>query len=179
MRYSNIFISTMKYITQKEAQLIDKELVEKYKFSVPQLIELAGLSVSHAIYECYKPSIFTNILVCVGAGNNGCDGLVSARNLSLMGYNVSIYCPKEGKSEIFSNLFAQAQFYNVRTISTESEFSSKLNEKSFELIVDALFGFSFKPPLRPPYDTIIHTLSSTSIPICSVDLPSGIFYNYI
>ncbi|KAF1743426.1 hypothetical protein MXB_1818 [Myxobolus squamalis] len=121
----------MKYISQKEAQAIDKELIEKYKFPISSLIELAGLSVSHAIFECYKPSNFKNILVCVGPGNNGCDGM--------------------------------------------TEFTANLSSKCYDLIIDAIFGFSFKPPLRPPHESVIGALSSTEIPICSIDVPSGWF----
>lgn len=36
-------------ISQKEAQAIDQELFEEYKFSVDQLMELAGLSCATAI----------------------------------------------------------------------------------------------------------------------------------
>jgi NAD(P)H-hydrate repair Nnr-like enzyme with NAD(P)H-hydrate epimerase domain len=57
----------------------------------------------------------------------------------------------------------------------------------YDLIVDAIFGFSFdasKPGIRAPYDTIIQQLATISswwtptagvplIPIISVDVPSG------
>lgn len=34
-------------------------------------------------------------------------------------------------------------------------------------------GFSFKPPLRRPFDRILSLLGSSSAPILSVDIPSG------
>lgn len=34
-------------------------------------------------------------------------------------------------------------------------------------------GFSFHPPLRPPFTSILPLLSSTRTPIFSVDIPSG------
>jgi len=48
----------------------------------------------------------------------------------------------------------------------------KLN-RDYDLIVDAILGFSFKPPLRKPYDNVIETLGKTVTPIISVDNPSG------
>jgi NAD(P)H-hydrate repair Nnr-like enzyme with NAD(P)H-hydrate epimerase domain len=36
-----------------------------------------------------------------------------------------------------------------------------------------LFGFSFKPPVRPTFASVIETLRKVDIPICSVDIPSG------
>ncbi|KAJ1952390.1 hypothetical protein GGI12_006253, partial [Dipsacomyces acuminosporus] len=42
-----------------------------------------------------------------------------------------------------------------------------------ELIVDALFGFSFHGSVRPPFDEVLATLRSTRKPLISVDIPSG------
>lgn len=48
---------------------------------------------------------------------------------------------------------------------------------SYKLIVDAMFGFSFKPPIRDPFNDIIKILIShqKNVPIFSVDIPSGMF----
>lgn len=55
------------------------------------------------------------------------------------------------------------------------------NLKKYSLIVDAIFGFSFKPPIREPFDSIIRVLieSSSEIPIFSIDIPSGKFYTFV
>jgi NAD(P)H-hydrate epimerase len=45
-------------------------------------------------------------------------------------------------------------------------------EKS-DIILDALFGFSFKGEVREPYKEIIRIFEKTSKPIVSVDIPSG------
>ena len=44
---------------------------------------------------------------------------------------------------------------------------------SSDVILDAIFGFSFKPPIRPPFDEILPILNSIRLPIVSVDIPSG------
>lgn len=68
--------STMKYLGQEEAINIDVKLFNDYKFSVDQLMELAGLSCSHAIAKCFPIAGLSNnkVLVCCGPGNNGGDG---------------------------------------------------------------------------------------------------------
>ena len=43
----------MKLLNQKEATDIDLELFNDYKFSVDQLMELAGLSCAHAIKKSF------------------------------------------------------------------------------------------------------------------------------
>lgn len=73
-------------LEQQEAQAVDQELFTEYKFSVDQLMELAGLSVAEVIAECYPSSQLGKespaVLFCCGPGNNGGDGLVAARHLS-------------------------------------------------------------------------------------------------
>lgn len=66
----------MKYLTQKEATDIDVKLFNEYKFSVDQLMELAGLSCSHAIVKAFPVDSLKHnkVLVCCGPGNNGGDG---------------------------------------------------------------------------------------------------------
>lgn len=43
----------------------------------------------------------------------------------------------------------------------------------YNLIVDALFGFSFKPPVRKNFLPIMSYLKDAEVPICSIDIPSG------
>lgn len=66
----------MKYLGQEEAIAIDVKLFNDYKFSVDQLMELAGLSCSHAIAKAYPVECLDSnkVLVCCGPGNNGGDG---------------------------------------------------------------------------------------------------------
>lgn len=59
----------MKYLNQEEATNIDLELFNQYKYSVDQLMELAGLSCAHAVAKCYRTNELTKrILVCCGPG---------------------------------------------------------------------------------------------------------------
>ncbi|XP_048476296.1 NAD(P)H-hydrate epimerase-like [Rhincodon typus] len=78
---------SVKYLGQEEAQAIDQELFSEYKFSVDQLMELAGLSCATAIAKAYPLSSLRKetptVLVLCGPGNNGGDGLVCARHLKL------------------------------------------------------------------------------------------------
>jgi len=50
---------------------------------------------------------------------------------------------------------------------------------NFNLIVDAIFGFSFKPPIREPFTQIIKQLAEQKdLPIFSIDIPSG-YFNFL
>jgi len=40
-------------------------------------------------------------------------------------------------------------------------------------VVDAIFGFSFKPPVKEPYLKLLQDLKNIKTPIFSIDIPSG------
>ncbi|GLH10246.1 NAD(P)H-hydrate epimerase [Gryllus bimaculatus] len=163
---------TMKYLEQNEAINIDQELFTTYKFSVDQLMELAGLSCAVSIAECYPlKKINKAVLVCCGPGNNGGDGLVCARHLKLFGYNPVVYYPKRTEKELYQNLTVQCKAMEIPFLEQVPDVN-ELN-CTYDLLVDALFGFSFKPPVRPEFASILDGLQETHTPICSIDIPSG------
>ncbi|KAL8442267.1 hypothetical protein Emag_006560 [Eimeria magna] len=43
----------------------------------------------------------------------------------------------------------------------------------YSVLVDAIFGFSFRGPLRAPYLELIQKAKATRLPVFSVDVPSG------
>ncbi|XP_055622749.1 NAD(P)H-hydrate epimerase [Toxorhynchites rutilus septentrionalis] len=165
-------LGRMKYLNQREAISVDEELFNEYKFSVDQLMELAGLSCAHAIVHCYGTrGIKNKILVCCGPGNNGGDGLVAARHLVLMNYQPLVYYPKRTDRELYANLQHQCESMGIEVIDQCP--SRELIDKEYGLVVDALFGFSFKPPVRESFTPIMDVLRQTKVPIVSIDIPSG------
>lgn len=46
-------------------------------------------------------------------------------------------------------------------------------ESSYDVVLDAMFGFGFKGHPRPPFDVILEDLAKGSLPVVSVDVPSG------
>lgn len=42
-----------------------------------------------------------------------------------------------------------------------------------DVVLDAIFGFSFKPPVRAPFDSALPLITASGLPIVSVDIPSG------
>lgn len=162
---------SLKYLNQEQATNIDVELFNEYRFSVDQLMELAGLSCAHAIAKSFPEIQGQRILVCCGPGNNGGDGLVCARHLSLLGYDPVIFYPKRTEKPLYQNLVTQCVQMGLPFL--EQTPTQDEMDRSFKLVVDALFGFSFKPPVRSQFVDIISRISQTPLPIASVDVPSG------
>lgn len=155
------------------AAAIDEELMASPGFSLDQLMELAGLSVASAVYEAYPPSSSQRILLVCGPGNNGGDGLVAARHLYHFGYKPTVVYPKRSKGALFTNLVIQCEQLAIPVLSEMPLLDDVY--RSYDVAVDAVFGFSFKGPPREPFASIINIFKSLSpqVKVVSVDIPSG------
>lgn len=173
-------MESISYLSQREAAEVDDTLMGPLGFSVDQLMELAGLSVACAIAEVFKSSEYKRVLAICGPGNNGGDGLVAARHLYHFGYELSICYPKRTPKPLYSGLVTQLESLSVPFLSVE-DLPIDLSD-NFDIIIDAIFGFSFHGTPRPPFDALIQRLVSCqnhhhtglkSTVIASIDIPSG------
>ncbi|XP_066577286.1 NAD(P)H-hydrate epimerase isoform X2 [Amia ocellicauda] len=166
----------IRYLGQEEAQKIDEELFTEYRFSVDQLMELAGLSCATAVAKAYPvsslPKSRPSVLVVCGPGNNGGDGLVCARHLKLFGYEPTIVYPKRPSKPLFENLTVQCEKMDILFL-PEMPAEADLIDEAYNLVIDAIFGFSFKGAVREPFGSILGTLKKVTVPIASIDIPSG------
>ncbi|KAL8819667.1 MAG: hypothetical protein Q9191_007687 [Dirinaria sp. TL-2023a] len=175
----------LKTLNSKNAAALDKDLMSVGAFSLDQLMELAGLSVSQAVYRVHPPNKGKKVLVACGPGNNGneslfiivCypssrikggDGLVAARHLFHYGYQPTIFYPKKTNQELYERLSTQLK--NLDIPFTE-DFESSL--KTTDHVVDAIFGFSFSGEVRDPFRSVITALETTRKPVLAVDAPSS------
>ncbi|KAI9804384.1 MAG: hypothetical protein M1825_001282 [Sarcosagium campestre] len=145
----------IKTISAKNAAALDKELMSVGGFSIDQLMELAGLSVSQAVYRLHPPSQRPRILIACGPGNNGGDGLVAARHLWHYGYHPTVYYPKQSSNELYQALGGKQRLVTqLRNLSVPftDDFSSALSET--QSVLDAIFA-------------------KTQVPVTSVDAPSS------
>ncbi|KAI9873697.1 MAG: hypothetical protein M1830_010705 [Pleopsidium flavum] len=175
----------LKTLSAKNAAALDRDLMSTGAFSLDQLMELAGLSVSQAVYRLQPLSRGKKVLVACGPGNNGIsaslhichaltevgtggDGLVAARHLWHYGYQPTVYYPKQTNNELYQRLAMQLKNLNIPF--TE-DFNSALEGTNH--VVDAIFGFSFAGEVREPFSSIIEALTKTSVSVTSVDAPSS------
>ena len=110
------------------------------------------------------------ILTICGPGNNGGDGLVAARHLKLFGHDPIIYYPKRTDKEIYKDLVSQCENFKIDFL---DELPETLSKSEYDIILDCIFGFSFKGDIRKPFDTIVAKIGESDIPVVSIDIPSG------
>ncbi|KAM0718417.1 hypothetical protein Q7P37_005487 [Cladosporium fusiforme] len=152
----------------KAAAALDEELMSSGAFSIDQLMELAGLSVSQAMYLLSPPTKSPNILVACGPGNNGGDGLVAARHLHHFGYKPSVYFPKQSKNELYARLRTQLEQLKIPFT---DDFAGTMGRSDY--VIDAIFGFSFSGEVREPFPGVIKALAESKVPVLAVDAPSS------
>jgi NAD(P)H-hydrate epimerase len=180
------------YINADTAKTIDELLMGKPGFTLDQLMELAGLSVATAAHMFFTEDLqkththpSKKVLVVCGPGNNGGDGLVATRHLFQFGYTPTVLYPKSSSN--FDHLVQECRHLDVKVLDSLSKEEAKSSSSSqevdvessvaalndYDLIIDAIFGFSFHGSIRKPFDTVISAFARTSTPILSVDVPSG------
>ncbi|POS87550.1 hypothetical protein EPUL_000461, partial [Erysiphe pulchra] len=157
-----------KYLSAANALALDKDLMTIGGFSIDQLMELAGLSVSQVLHEVQRNKNGKKILIACGPGNNGGDGLVAARHLKHFGYQPTIFYPKQNKNDLFKRLVTQLEDLDIPFT---DNFDAATNTSDY--IIDAIFGFSFSGEIREPFRAVITALEKTSLPVISVDVPSS------
>eukprot|EP01029_Cantina_marsupialis_P024635 TRINITY_DN6386_c0_g1_i1.p1 TRINITY_DN6386_c0_g1~~TRINITY_DN6386_c0_g1_i1.p1 ORF type:complete len:242 (+),score=47.60 TRINITY_DN6386_c0_g1_i1:58-783(+) len=160
-------MNEMKFLTQMEAIALDKELMAQPGFAIETLMELAGLSCACSIYKEFEHRVKNILLVC-GPGNNGGDCLVAGRHLHHFGYKPTICYPKTSSKPLFINLLKQCKDLHIPIISDIEEYTEEM-----DLLVDGVFGFSFKGALRAPFDSIVKSMTEVTCDVVSIDIPSG------
>lgn len=135
-------------------------------YKLEQLMELAGLAVAEAVADVADRAGLQRrralLVVVAGPGNNGGDALVAARHLSLMGFGrIEAVCPINK----FPSLSKQLRAFDVPLVDAVDPRAA--------LIVDGVFGFSFRAPLRGPFPALLAQMNASNAPLVSVDMPSG------
>lgn len=137
----------MKIVTTEEMRRIETA-TDAGGLSFDQMMENAGRAVAEAIDEWIEAD-GANILVLVGPGNNGGDGLVAARHLTEMGATVALYVWKR-KTEGDKNWdLAMACGIPVTMMADDADFKeldALLTQA--DIVVDALLGTGVTRPIE-------------------------------
>jgi len=166
----------MKILTAADMAATDRVTAEDHAIPIAILMENAGAAVAAFIARQHPAA--KRILVLCGKGNNGGDGLVAARYLSA---SKEITVALLAEESAFQNE-AAAALKALKT--TPATLKTILDEPSltafdltpYDLIVDAVLGTGFKPPLRP-LAAALRTRLTDEIAgkknIVAIDIPTG------
>lgn len=164
----------MKIVTAAEMREIDR--VTTARLGVPSLtlMENAGTAVAKYVLSAFPGA--RRIGVICGKGNNGGDGFVAARKLREQGREVEVLLladPAELRgdaAQMYKRMPAQA----VVARSPEELAADKAQHLySADLLLDAILGTGFRPPVSGLYAAAIERMWKSDAPVVAVDIPSG------
>ena len=167
----------MKILTAAEMAAVDRRTVEEFGISLESLMERAGGAVAAFCLRRYPKA--RRVTVVCGKGNNGGDGLVAARVLAGVGYDVRVLLLGHGKdlkgeaAKALGGLRAEAASVDVVEIADESGLGERADLLCVDLLIDAVVGTGFKPPLRGIAAATRELVKALAVQVVAVDLPSG------
>lgn len=168
----------MLLITAEEMRRLDERTIEEAKVPVTTLMENAGRAAAQQIMVHFPPEQFSQVLIISGHGNNGGDGLVVARELHNMGYQVESWlvgsADKISTASCEKLKLLRANGQDTRIIEPAQLVVSDYDFTKYDIIVDALIGIGGVGPLRAPLSELVRTLNMNSVKRVALDISTGI-----
>jgi hydroxyethylthiazole kinase-like uncharacterized protein yjeF len=178
----------MLLVTAQEMRAIDRYAIETIGIPSLVLMENAGRAIAEEVRrlqtdesagkgqlsEKDKSDKAPRWLILAGKGNNGGDGIVCARHLAEMGFEVQLlYAVSPDQligdaavqRDIALRMGLSAAVYNVGQPTDWSRWDG---------IVDAMLGTRASGVPREPYASLIRDAVTSGLPIVAADIPSGL-----
>jgi len=169
----------VKILTSAEMRRVEEECA---RLGLPSsvLMENAGEAVAKEVKRILGAVDRQHILILIGPGNNGGDGLVAARHLHDWGAEVSLYLLARRPLDD-PNLKLVRERGIACIEASQDEKRDKLDKllTSAGAVIDALFGTGKSRPLRGIFAEVLGRVTGAkkkqkSLLIIALDLPSGL-----
>jgi ADP-dependent NAD(P)H-hydrate dehydratase / NAD(P)H-hydrate epimerase len=165
----------MRVLTSDEVRQIEVEAASRTDTSTSLLIQRAGYAVAQFCLAHFK---FRSVCVVCGAGGNGADGLMAAQVLSGIAEEVSTIVLVKDANALSPEAAAICDSLATGPIwvSNEAGFQDEPIQQALEadLIIDAVTGTEFKPPLEGIARKAVEAINQASGIVVSVGVPSGV-----
>ncbi len=165
----------MKILTAEEMRTVDRVTTERFGVASLGLMRNAGAAVARFVLREFPER--RRVCVLCGKGNNGGDGFVAARELDAAGCRVRVLLlgyPADLQGD------AKAAFEEMALAPVLAPDEAALGHidvrdllVSADLLIDAVVGTGFKPPLRGAAAALRDRINAMTTPVVAVDLPSG------
>ena len=169
----------MKIVTAGEMRTIE-DRSEEVGVSTDTLMENAGLAVARAARRMAGPLTGVPVVTLVGPGNNGADGLVTARHLRRWGARVTVYvCRDRGTPDPKLEAARDAGVDVVAASDDPSLDRLTCLLGSSHLVIDAILGTGRARPIEGVFREILGVLAATrkdthGAMLLALDLTTGL-----
>jgi ADP-dependent NAD(P)H-hydrate dehydratase / NAD(P)H-hydrate epimerase len=160
----------MKITSAEEMRTIDRVTSERFGVASLSLMEQAGSAVANFAMERWPKA--ERIVVVCGKGNNGGDGFVAARKLAEAEKRVRVIL-LAARHEVTGDAAQMLGRLEVPVKSGASAMELAAVLQQADLIIDAILGTGFRPPVSGVYADAILAIRTAAAPVLAVDIPSG------
>lgn len=169
----------MKARTCEELKEIDRKCAEEYCIPTLLLMEHAAQAAAQVVASMNPTR--RQVLIIVGKGNNGGDGLALARLLKFADTPVKVWLL--GGASGFAK--ESAPWYNLQMakhlgvpiehyVSDSQLAELKKGMETAGLIVDAMLGTGLSGDVRAPFADVIKAVNELGARVLAIDVPSGL-----
>ncbi len=170
----------MRVVGTEEMKMIEKKTIEEMGFSEELIIENVGVRGADFIEEAFLQKYpFGEIIVLVGRGNNGADGLSVARHLSNRGFSVRafmLFSSDEYTEALKTQLeFAISFGVKINDVRDTDQLESYFTQTQDDfLVIDSILGLGYRPPLSNYLFDVVNLVNEYASVLVSIDVPTGI-----
>ena len=168
----------MQVLSAAEMQACDRATTERFGVPSVELMRNASAAVADIAQSQFPRA--QRITVLCGRGNNGGDGMMAARLLAQAGRDVTVIVlgsPDElkGDAAMAWRELQDAPSCAIHVVNSASDLSAHGDTLAADLVIDAIVGTGFKPPLKGLPLAALQWLQAAPKPVdvLAVDLPSG------
>jgi hydroxyethylthiazole kinase-like uncharacterized protein yjeF len=166
----------MQVLSAAEMQACDRLTTER--FGIPSIELMRAASAAVAAFARQEFPRARRVTVLCGRGNNGGDGMMAARLLASAGLEVTTLLLggrdglKGDAATAWRDLTSPAHGM-IAIIETAADLEAHKAALETDLIIDAVVGTGFKPPLKGLALAALRWMEASTAPVLAVDLPSG------
>lgn len=167
-------------VSAAEMAEVDRIATEEFGIDLLQMMELAGSHLAELTRVLLGGDLRgKRVIVAAGPGNNGGGGLAAARHLANRGASVRTVLARPvnqisraGRHQLASLLQTLVECCVAVYDVTDNELEREL--ASADAAIDAVLGYRGSGPPRDGVGLLIRQLATCSVPVISLDLPSGV-----
>lgn len=163
----------MRYaLTATQMRTAEATAVTRGSVTIGELMDRAGHALAAEVSRRVPAG---DVVVLCGPGNNGGDGWVAARVLAGSGRAARVLTVRA-----LDDLGADARAAAADAIASGVPWRLAADLDAAEylataaVIIDALFGFGLRGPVREPYATLVSQVNGSDGFVVSADVPSGV-----
>lgn len=164
-------------LTNAQMRLADQMTINQGKLTGAQLMQRAGKAIAQGVFRHTRDG--GRIVVVVGPGNNGGDGLVAAgllRRKNVPVTAIPLVPEEQFKGDAAAMLeFARQAGVKIRPATSHADLEKLMVWLSRSaVVVDAIFGTGLSRPLDGWFAEVVTVINESDRDIFAIDIASGI-----